>query len=122
MRFKLDENLPRAARARLEARGWDIHDLHEEQLAGADDAAVQATCEREERILVTLDADFADIRRYNPARSPGVIVLRPVDQSIRACLACLDGAIRALGSQRIHASLWVVEPQRVRIRDHPTGA
>jgi predicted nuclease of predicted toxin-antitoxin system len=122
VRFKLDENLPRAARARLAEHGWDVHDVFEEQLAGVDDATVQAACEREARILVTLDSDFADTRRYDPARSPGVIVLRPPDQSIRACLQCLDGAIRALATERIQASLWIVEPQRVRIRDHPTGA
>jgi len=122
VRFKLDENLPRAARARLVQQRWDVHDVYEERLAGADDAAVQGVCERERRILVTLDTDFADTRRYDPARSSGVIVLRPVDQSIRACLHCLDGAIRALATERIHGSLWIVEPERIRIRDHPTGA
>jgi predicted nuclease of predicted toxin-antitoxin system len=55
VRFKLDENLPRAARTRLTERGWDVQDVHEERLVGADDATVQAACEREQRILVTLD-------------------------------------------------------------------
>ena len=122
MRFKLDENLPRRARERLSQHGWDVHDTHEEQLAGALDADLQQTCERERRILITLDTDFADIRRYDPGRSPGVIVLRPHDQSIRACIECLEGAVRALTVERIEASLWIVEPQRIRIRDHPTSA
>ena len=122
MRFKLDENLPRSSRARLASRGWDVHDVHEEGLAGALAEDIQAVCEREERILVTLDLDFADTRRYAPERSPGVIVLRPHDQSIRACLACLDGAVRALAVERIRNSLWVVEPERIRIRDHGAGA
>ena len=118
MRFKLDENLPRIARERLTERGWDVHDVHEEQLVGALDADLQKVCEREKRILVTLDTDFADTRRYDPGDSPGVIVLRPPDQSIRACIDCLDGAIRALAVERIVESLWIVEPQRIRIRDH----
>lgn len=122
MRFKLDENLPRSVRPRLTSRGWDAHDVHEEGLAGALDEEIQAACEREGRILVTLDLDFADTRRYAPERSPGVIVLRPADQSIRACLACLDGAIRALALERIQNSLWIVEPERIRIRDHGAGA
>ena len=122
MRFKLDENLPRSARERFEQQGWNVDDIHEEGLAGADDAVVQAACEREQRVLVTLDTDFADTRRYNPAKSPGVIVLRPGDQSITSCLRCVDGAIRLLVVQRIARSLWIVEPDRVRIRDHPTGA
>jgi predicted nuclease of predicted toxin-antitoxin system len=122
VRFKLDENLPALARQRLVDAKWDVHDVYDEKLAGAEDAAIQAACDRERRILVTLDSDFADTRRYNPERSPGVIVLRPTSQSVRAIMACLDGAIRALATERIDACLWVVEPGRVRIRDHPTRA
>lgn len=122
MRFKLDENLPALARRRLVDAGWDADDVHDEGLASAIDAEIQAACDRERRILITLDTDFADTRRYNPERSPGVIVLRPSTQSIRSIMSCLDDAIRALATERIEASLWVVEPGRVRIRDHPTGA
>ena len=122
MRLKLDENLPRAARDRLLTLAWDVHDVYDEGLVSAVDAQIQEACEREERILITLDMDFADTRRYDPSRSPGVIVLRPRDQSIGAVLQCLDAAIRALETQRIQASLWIVEPERLRIRDHPTGA
>jgi len=122
VRFKLDENMPRLARAPLESRGWDVHDVHEEGLGSALDKPIQEACEREGRILVTLDTDFADTRRYNPGRSPGVIVLRPRDQSIQSVLQCLHGAIRALATERIEATLWIVEPDRLRIRDHPTGA
>jgi predicted nuclease of predicted toxin-antitoxin system len=122
MKFKLDENLPRLARPRLAAQGWDVHDVHEEQLAGALDRDVQTLCEREGRILITLDLDFADTRRYTPARSPGVIVLRPESQSIGACLACLDGAIRALAVERVQHALWIVESRRIRVRDHGRGA
>lgn len=110
MRFKLDENLPLAAREPLTEQGWDVHDVHEEHLSGALDPEIQVTCEREARILVTLDSDFADIRRYDPGRSPGVIVLRPTSQSIQACLECLHAAIRALAVERIAGSLWIVEP------------
>lgn len=122
MRFKLDENLPRLARSRLTGQGWDVHDAHEERLAGALDADIQAVCEQEGRVLITLDLDFADTRRYQPARSPGVIVLRPESQSIQGCLACLDGAIRALAIERIENALWIVETRRIRVRDHGPGA
>lgn len=119
MRFKLDENMPRRARERLESLGFDVHDVHQEGLVSALDEPIQQACEREKRILITLDTDFADTRRYNPARSPGVIVLRPPSQAIAAVLSCLDGAIRALATERIEGTLWVVEAERLRIRDHP---
>lgn len=122
MRFKLDEYLPRAARDRLGERGWDVHDVFDENLGGALDQAVQAACASEARILVTPDTDFADIRRYDPARSLGVIVLRPNEQSLQATLECLDAAIRALAVERIANALWIVEPERLRIRDFPSGS
>lgn len=99
-----------------------MHDVYEEGLAGAVDALVQSACEREARVLLTLDLDFADTRRYNPSRSPGVIVLRPTNQSIGSVLQCLEAAVRALAAQPIGAALWIVEPERLRIRDYPTGA
>jgi predicted nuclease of predicted toxin-antitoxin system len=122
LRFKLDENMPRLARERLESRGFDVHDVHQEGLVAAPDGPIQEACEHEKRILVTLDTDFADTRRYNPAQSPGVIVLRPPSQSIGAIMQCLDGAIRALATERIEGTLWIVEAERLRIRDHPTDA
>jgi predicted nuclease of predicted toxin-antitoxin system len=122
VRFKLVENLPRDARLLLDEHGWESADVHDEQLSGALDSALQEACEREGRILITLDLDFADTRRYDPARSPGVIVLRPPNQSIAASLQCLRGAIRALAVERITGTLWIVELDRVRIRDHPTSA
>jgi predicted nuclease of predicted toxin-antitoxin system len=87
VRFKLDENLPRAARAVLEARGWDVHDVHEEGLASALDAVIRDACEREDRVLVTRDTDFSDVLLVHPATSPGIILLRPPDQSIKATVA-----------------------------------
>jgi predicted nuclease of predicted toxin-antitoxin system len=122
VRVKLDENLPRLARDRLATLGWDVHDVYDEGLGAALDGQIQLACEQERRVLITLDTDFADTRRYNPARSPGVIVLRPVNQSVGSVLQCLDAAIRALSVEQVTGSLWIVEPERLRIRSHPTGA
>jgi hypothetical protein len=46
VRFKLDENMPRRARERLESQGWDVHDVHQEGLVAALDQAIQATLSR----------------------------------------------------------------------------
>jgi predicted nuclease of predicted toxin-antitoxin system len=116
VRAKLDENLPRAARALLEGLGWDVHDVHVEGLSGVADAVIRDACERESRILITLDTDFADVRGLHQATSPGVILLRPRDQSIQATLACLRGALRLLAVESPHGALWVVDAERVRVR------
>lgn len=120
MRFKLDENMPRAARAVLESRGWEVHDVHQEELAGALDADLREACEREARILVTLDTDFADVRLVQPT-SPGVMLLRPPTQSVPAMVDCLDGAARLLATEAIEGALWLVERERIRIRRRSRG-
>ena len=121
MRVKLDENLPRAARAVLEVHGWDVHDVQEEGLASALDAVIRDACEHETRVLVTLDTDFSDVRLVNPVASPGIILLRPPDQSIRATLSCLEGAARLLATESPRGALWLVELERVRVRRRVGG-
>ena len=49
-------------------------------------------------------------------------LIEKISQSIGAVMQCLDGAIRALATERIEGTLWIVEAERLRIRDHPTDA
>jgi predicted nuclease of predicted toxin-antitoxin system len=115
VRVKLDENLPRAARAVLEARGWDVHDVHQERLSGVLDSVLREACERERRVLITLDTDFSDVRLVSPATSPGIVLLRPPNQSVRSTVGCLEGAARLLDTESPQGALWIVEPDRVRV-------
>ncbi len=90
-RFKLDENLPRDAKALLLTAGHDAETATDEHLGGNPDLKVLDACRTESRILITLDLDFADIRLYPPSTHPGVWVLRPATQSIENTLSVLKG-------------------------------
>jgi hypothetical protein len=63
-RFKLDENLPRDAEALLRKAGHDVHTVLDERLGGSPDPRVLDACRIENRILITFDLDFSDIRFY----------------------------------------------------------
>jgi predicted nuclease of predicted toxin-antitoxin system len=76
VKLKVDENLPVEFTAALDAAGHDASDIVQQQMKGAHDPDVAAVCQREGRVLVTLDLDFADIRAYPPAEYPGIVVLR----------------------------------------------
>lgn len=67
MLFTVDENLPKETVKLFESAGHDAVTVEMEGLNGAPDSEVLAACKRERRTLVTLDADFADIRLYPPA-------------------------------------------------------
>ncbi|PWU01762.1 MAG: hypothetical protein C5B51_22240 [Terriglobia bacterium] len=66
MKFKIDENLPAETAAILRQSGFVADTVAEEDLSGSDDQAVIARSRSEDRILVTLDLDFANIRAYPP--------------------------------------------------------
>ncbi len=84
MKWKLDENIgSRTAGLFLQA-GHDAETVLQEKLSGASDEALYAVCVREDRCLLTLDIDFADVLRFPPHRTAGIAVLRlPKNPSLR---------------------------------------
>lgn len=98
MKFKLDENVPLLVGATLAGAGHDIHTVADESLSGASDAAVLQACATEERVLVTLDLDFADVRAYPPGTHPGMWILRPSRQSFGALDVLVRAGLRLAGS------------------------
>jgi predicted nuclease of predicted toxin-antitoxin system len=71
-RFKFDENLPRDAEALFGGAGHEVETVLGERLGGGPDPKVFDASRAEDRILVTLDLDFADIRLYPPSSQPGI--------------------------------------------------
>ena len=111
-RFKLDENLPREAEALLRKAGHDVHTVLDEHLGGNPDPRVFDASRAKDRILVTFDLDFSDIRRYPPASHKCLWVLRPQAQSIDNALAMLRGTLALLETEPALGRLWVIEPER----------
>jgi len=117
VKFKLDENLPELVSTALLDLAHDAHTVAQEQLAGAADEQVLKASVAESRILITLDLDFADIRAYPPGAHAGIWVLRPARQTFSAIDALVRAGLRLADSERVHGQLWVIDEQRVRIRD-----
>ncbi len=117
MRFKLDENLPFQLKRLFMDSGHDADTVLDEGMGGASDPEVMAACLVEERVLVTQDADFADIRAYPPREYPGIIVFRLANQSRDTVMEVGTRLIRTLARSSPEGHLWIVEDARVRIRD-----
>ena len=116
MRFKVDENLPEELPELLRDAGWNAMSVVEEQLGGSDDTQINRVCDAEDRILVTFDRGFANIRAYAPAAHPGFIVLRLRSQDKPHVLSVARRVIAALRERELRNELWVVEEGRIRIR------
>jgi len=116
MRFKIDEILPIEAAQLLRSAGHDATTVSEQDMAGAPDADIASACQRENRALVTLDTDFADIRTYPPDRFRGFVVLRLKRQSKPHVLDTLRSVLPSFSSESLARHLWIVEEDRIRIR------
>ena len=117
MRFKLDENLSIQLKRLFTEAGHDVATVLDEGLGGAADAELASVCLLEERVLVTQDGDFADIRMYPPGRYPGIVILRLSDQARDAILAVGADLVQMLATSSPEGQLWIVEESRVRIRE-----
>jgi predicted nuclease of predicted toxin-antitoxin system len=117
MRLKIDENLHEDVAAQFAAAGYEAHTVYDEGLRGSSDEIIIERCQNEERILVTLDLDFADIRTYPPASHLGVIVLRLGNQSRSHILHVLAPVSALLNKEPIAGRLWIVSEAGVRVRE-----
>ena len=116
MRFKVDENLHDDIADALRDEGYDAQTVYDQGLRGYGDRDIVEACQREQRIVVALDLDFADIREYPPEKFPGLNVLRVVNQSRAHVLRVLSQVFVLLESQPLVGRLWIVSEGGVRIR------
>jgi len=117
MKFKVDENLPVEVAALLRQAGFDASTVLEQTLGGEADSTIAAICRIERRVIVTLDVDFADIRTYPPAHYAGILVLRIKQQDKPFLLKLFPRILHQLRQESIVGKLWIVDEQRIRVRE-----
>ena len=103
MLFKIDENLP------VEV----AETVHSERVTGVSDQQLSEICQQENRILMTLDIGFANIRTYPPQDFPGLVVIRSKRQDKPSIL---NKVMVAFEQEELVGKLWIVEENRIRIR------
>lgn len=116
MKFKIDENLPIEFAELLQNEGYDASTIYSENLKGAKDPTVIAVCQQEQRVLITLDLDFADIQTYPPQQYAGIIVLRVNKQDKPYLMSFFQNLIPAIAQHSLKGNLWIAEEGKIRIR------
>jgi predicted nuclease of predicted toxin-antitoxin system len=118
LRFKLDENVPADAARQLRADGHDVSDVIVEQLAGAGDPRILNAATQENRILLTFDLDFANVRNYPPGTHSRIVVFRLRDQRWRTMEQPLRRLLASDTLETIGKGLAIVTENRVRRKLH----
>lgn len=114
--FKVDENLPVEVAEYLRQAGYNAITVHEEGIGGTSDAVLAEICRSEQRVLLTLDTDFSDIRAYPPERFSGFVILRLRRQDKPNVLNVIARLVPFFQTEPIVGRLWIVEEERFRIR------
>lgn len=88
----------------------------DQQMVGDSDDQILEVCTAEERIIVTLGLDFADIRSYPPSEHFGIVALRPAQQDKLNVLDLLRRTVPLFDTENLKHRLWIVDEDKVRIR------
>lgn len=122
MKLKLDENMPASAAVYLRDAGYEADTVVEEGLRGVDDGTLSRVVMSERRILLTYDADFADIRSYPLGSHAGIVIFRLQDQRWTSLKDRLRALIDSGVLRQLNAGLAVVTESRIRTHVGVTGA
>jgi len=119
MLLKLDENLGRLHVELLRNSAYEADRVYDEGLSGWKDAAVWKRVCDEGRFFITLDLDFADVRRYKPGSHPGILLLRARNRSRSAVLQVLQRVLNEGPLENLSGCLAVADEVHTRIRRPP---
>lgn len=67
-------------------------------------------------MLLSLDIEFADLRKYPPGSHPGIILFRPASLGPLSVNRFVEQFVRSTDLSALSACVVVVEPQRIRVR------
>ncbi|HMK74699.1 MAG TPA: hypothetical protein VK568_00815 [Thermodesulfobacteriota bacterium] len=101
MKLKLDENLSRHLKPLLTGLGHDV---------------LTAAALREERMLLTLDLEFADLRKYPPGSHPGIILFRPPSFGPLSVNKFVIDFVNSADLSELTSCVAIVDPVNVRVR------
>ena len=116
MRLKLDENLSRHLKQILSDLQHDATTAAEEDLLAKSDTAVAAAAKNDDRVLLTLDVEFGDLRKYPPGTHPGIVLFRPRSFGPVSVNRFVEDFVRGADLRLLRGCVAVVDPDRVRGR------
>ncbi|MFN0160673.1 MAG: DUF5615 family PIN-like protein [Burkholderiales bacterium] len=121
-RLLLDQGLPRDAAAMLRQHGLDTQHVGELGLGAAQDREIVSYALREQRAIVTLDADFHAIVALSGQRAPSVLRIR--QEGLRAAAAArLIKDVEATARDVIRiGALLTVSDRAIRVHTLPVIA
>jgi predicted nuclease of predicted toxin-antitoxin system len=78
--FVIDENMPRSTAPALREAGYEVVDIRDAGLRGADDSRIFSLAQSLAAALITADLDFSSILSFRPGQHAGIVLVRMPDK------------------------------------------
>jgi predicted nuclease of predicted toxin-antitoxin system len=122
IRLLLDQGLPRGTVLHLRREGWDVVHVGEIGMSRATDQEILDYARYENRVCVTLDADFHALLVLGSEQSPSVVRIRIEGLQAIAMAELLIRIKPHIQSAAEQGALITVTEAQVRIRRLPVNA
>jgi predicted nuclease of predicted toxin-antitoxin system len=119
MNLLLDQGLPRGAVSILRQAGHDTVHAGDIGLATAEDTQILSRAVAEQRVVITLDADFHALLALSGADKPSVIRIRIEGLKAAALAKMIADVIDQCGVELQRGAMISVTEFRIRIRNLP---
>jgi predicted nuclease of predicted toxin-antitoxin system len=118
MKLFADECVYRNTVESLRSWGHDVETVQDVGLIGHEDEDLLAHAIAQERVLITIDLDFSNIRNYPPKDHRGVIVLRIRPRELKQVHLVLETLLQNTSQEELNQTLVIVDSKKYRIRRH----
>ncbi len=117
LRFLIDEDCPLSLETLLNKRGYDTIHVKTSGLSGTKDPELFVFAQAEQRIIISRDLGWANIKSYPPNTHCGLIVLRlPFEAIAIEIRQILEQFIDRIDMLEIVGATVVVDKNKFRIR------
>lgn len=116
MKIKLDENVAASLCSVFEKHSAEADTVFSENMQGSEDEVLFRKTHSEDRLFVTCDLDFADIRRFPPSESGGIVVLRLSNRSSKSVVERIKEMLNIVSLSELRGATTIVSDDRIRIR------
>lgn len=119
MRLLLDQGTPRSTVAFLRKAGFDVMHTADLGMAEAEDEEILRKAASEDRVIVTLDADFHTLLALSHAAKPSVVRIRIQGLRAESLSKLLQNVLKQCQSDLDRGAMVSVLEYRIRVRRLP---
>lgn len=119
-KFVIDEDMPRSAAEVLRTHGYDVKDIRDHGLRGAEDEEIFEFAQRDGSAILTGDRGFGNILRFPLGSHLGIVIAHfPNEMPSADMNRALVRRLQYLSEDDFVGNVVVIEPSQIRIRRTP---